>query len=195
MYYSDELIVERVKQLSGYKGIPKEYWIVGVRSSEDVADTFDDVFYLMYGGNIIQETTGTTNPGLRVLQGGFKKYTNKGAAILKSDEWYYDVWKYGLHKRYMPALLQVGSKVKVYRDKNCNKKSEESGLLEEGWFGINFHTATRKYLERIVKRFIGGWSAGCQVCNSTEEYNKIINTIRDSKQGSVTYCLLKEFSV
>jgi hypothetical protein len=198
MYYTAKELVTRVKQLDDYsshKGIPEGYWIIGVRNPEDKPDHFDDMFYLMKGEELIMETTGTTNPGLKVLKGGFRRYNNDGAAVVESDRIYYKVWKYGKHLGWMPALKQLGAVITVWRDGNMNDKSEEVGKRTTGWYGINFHTATKNYLGKVVKTLIGGWSAGCQVCNNTEDYMKIINTIKNSKQDKVTYCLLKEFSI
>lgn len=195
MYYTAKELVTRVKQLNDYTHIPGGYWIIGVRSSADIPDHFDDMFYLMKGEELIMETTGTTNPGLKILKGGFRKYNKDGAAVVESDRIYYGVWKYGKHLGYMPALKQLGAAISIWRDGNGNDKSEEIGKRTTGWYGINFHTATKDYLSKVIKILIGGWSAGCQVCNNSEEYMKIINLIKDSKQDKVTYCLLKEFSI
>lgn len=189
--YTAEQLVKRIKQLTDFTHIPSGYWIVGVRNPEDHADRFDDMFYLMKGEELILKTTGTTNPGLSVIKGGFKKYNKHGAAIVESNRIYYDLWKYGLHKGYMPALRQSGD-ITVWRDGDCDHLSEEQGVRMTGMYYINFHTATKSYLGNIIKNTIGGWSAGCQVANNTKEYMKIINTIKDSGE-KVTYCLLKEF--
>lgn len=191
-YTAKELLI-RFKKLADFKGLPKGYWIIGVRNLEDLADRFDDRFFLMKDEEIVCTTTGTTNPGLRVLQGGFKKYNKHGAALVQSERIYYDVWKYGKHHGYMPALKQLGNVITIYRDGDMDRMSEEIGEPMTGWYGINFHTATKSYLGNIIKSTIGGWSAGCMVCNNTKEYMNIINTIKKSKQEKVTFCLLKEF--
>jgi hypothetical protein len=187
--YTDKQILDRVKGLKSFKGIPQGYWIVGVRSEEDAPNKYDDKFYLFNGEQFVKVVTGTTNPGTPILQGGFLKYNRVGAAVVKADEVYYDVWKFGLHQGKMPALRQVGNFI-VYRDGDKDGKSEEIGAPITGsGYGINFHTCS--YLEKVVGENIGGWSAGCQVVNNTEQYYMIINLIKD--QNHVTYCLLKEF--
>lgn len=193
MYYRPDYIIHRVKQLADFTHIPEDYWVVGIRSWADRPDEFDDMFYLFQGEDLILTTTGTTNPGESILKGGWKRYQKHGAAVLESDRIYYDVWEPGKHKGYMPALLQTGAKVTVFRDGDSDSKSEEQGKKESGYFGINFHTATKAFLDNIEKEKIGGWSAGCQVANRTEDYMKIIRTIAD--QPRVTYALLKEFSI
>ena len=194
MFYVDKELIARVKQLQDFKYIPKGYWIIGIRNPEDNPDRFDDLFYLMHGDQLIMETSGTTNPGVKILQGGFKKYNNDGAAIVEADRIYYDVWKYGLHLGKTPALKQLGAPITVWRDGDMDRLSEEKGKRTTGWYGINFHPDQRdingpdKDSDRI-----GGWSAGCQVCNKIEEYRKIIELV--AHQSNVTYCLLNEFSI
>jgi len=191
--YTSKEIIKRVYSLNDFKTIPEGYWIVGIRNPNDATDKFDDMFYLMNNGEIVMKTTGTTNPGASILKGGFKKYNSDGAAVVESDRIYYDVWKYGMHNGYMPALKQLGAKITVWRDGDMDGKSEEQGKKFSGYYGINFHTATKSYLGKVIKTLIGGWSAGCQVCNNSEEYMEIINKIKTSGQEKITYCLLKEF--
>ena len=197
--YTDNQLIARVKALKSFKTIPQGRWIVGVRSQADAPDRFDDKFYEFQGEKFIRVISGTTNPAKSILTGGYRSYSN-GAAIMKSDEWYYDIWKYGLHKNKMPALLQLGTKVKIYRDGNNNLKSEEIGAVEEGWFGINFHTNTYDFSAknlRIKKEDIAGWSAGCQVVNMREEYFEMISyyekSLKSGVQTHISYCLLNEF--
>lgn len=187
--YNDKQILDRVKSLKSFNGIPQGYWIVGVRSNEDAPNKYDDKFYLFNGEQFVKVVTGTTNPGTPILQGGYLKYNKVGAAVVKADEVYYDVWKFGLHQGKMPALKQVGPFI-VYRDGNKDGKSEEIGAPITGsGYGINFHTCS--YLEKVVGENIGTWSAGCQVINNTEQYYMIINLIKN--QNRITYCLLNEF--
>ena len=46
--YTDKQLLDKVKSLDTFKGLPAGYWILGIRSNEDVFDTFDDKFYLYY---------------------------------------------------------------------------------------------------------------------------------------------------
>lgn len=195
MRYSEKEIVMRAKQVDGYKEIPSGYWLCGVRSSEDQTDRFDDIFYLMKGTVMIKEFTGTTNPGKKILMGGWRKYNKNGAAVLASDMWYNNVWKKGKHKGRYAALLQRGAKVKVFRDGDNDGKSEEIGYVEWGWFGINFHLAATSWWEKTIRKLIGGFSAGCQVANVPKDYRDVMNKINDSDQELFSYCLLKEFSI
>lgn len=128
--YTNKELLDRVKSLSNFKSIPKEYWIIGVRSEEDTPNTYDDKFYLFKGEEFIEVTTGTTNPGTPALLGGWRKIKAKGAFVLKSDYWHYSLWRGGLHKGKMKALVQVGTAT-GYRDNDDDKFSEEIGAMSE----------------------------------------------------------------
>lgn len=186
--YTDEQLLNRVKSLQGFKGIPDGYWILGVQSSEDKFNEFDDKFYLFKGEKFIMVTTGTTNAGLTGLK-NYDTYNSEGCAVIKTDEWYYKLWTPGLHKGKMRALKQANN-IKYYRDWNKNEKVEEIGKIREGIIGINFHTASYQPYN-VITRLIGGWSTGCQVVNNTADYYKILDYIGNQKE--VSYCLIKEF--
>lgn len=189
--YTDVQILERMASLPSFKGYPKGRHIVGVRSNEDAANVPDDKFYFFTENKFDTMTTGTTNPGTPVLEGGFLKYNKAGAAVIKADEVYYNVWKYGLHMGKMPALIQVG-KFLGFRDGDRDKKSEEIGPLQTfEWCGINFHTMDYNKHSTAVKETIGNWSAGCQVVNAVEKFYQVINLYKE--QNLVTYTLLNEW--
>ena len=188
--YTDKQILERIKSLPSFKAIPESKYIVGIRSTEDATNKFDDKFYLFEGETFLHVTTGTTNPGAPVLQGGFLKYNNAGAAVVKSNSWYYDVWAYGLHMGKMPALKQVGP-ITVHRDGDKDGKAEELGAPITGLYGINFHAATYNNFFRGVQENIGEWSAGCQVVNNKQEHLQWIDLLK--AQPRVSYVLLNEF--
>jgi hypothetical protein len=209
--YTDDQLLNRIKTIEGFKGFPLGRFIIGVRSNEDLFDTYDDKFYEfenmageMHSENIkikfIRVITGTTNSGGKQLKGGFKSFNKYGSAILKADQWYYNVWSFGMHRGRMPALRQVGSKVTVYRDGDLDNKAEEIGSPISGWYGINYHTNTYDFSKKslaVVKWFIGNWSAGCQVINDRDEYMRQMDYYRMAKnegwQKFVSYCLINEF--
>ena len=189
--YTDKQLLDKVKSLPSFAAIPKGLWIIGVRSEEDTPNLFDDKFYLFDAEKFVMVLSGTTHPGTTVLKNYFK-YNAVGAAVVKADEWYYNVWKYELHKGKMPALLQLGSRITVFRDGDKDDKSEEIGVPVKGWFGINFHLNTYDFQSKVKKQFINDWSAGCQVCDVTVEYLRLIALVHERNE-LVSYCLLKEF--
>lgn len=186
--YTTKELLYKVKGLYSFEGIPPSYWLLGVQSEEDTFDTFDDKFYLFKGEEFILVTTGTTNAGKDTLH-GFEKYNKLGAAVIKTNEWYYDLWQSGLHKGRMKALRQINP-IKYYRDNNKNNKAEEVGSLYSGIIYCNFHTNSYDTLTKIIRWVIGGWSACCQVCNDPIDYYRILRLVGKQK---VSYCLLKEF--
>ena len=209
--YTNDQLLDRIKSVEGFKGFPLGRFIIGVRSNEDILDTFDDKFYEFenmsnqinnenYKMKFIRVLTGTTNPGGSQLKGGFKAFNKYGSAVLKADKWYYDVWSFGMHRGKMPALRQVGSQVTVYRDGDLDGKAEEIGTPISGWFGINYHTNTYDFSKnnlRVVQWLIGNWSAGCQVINNREEYFEQMTYYKmeqaEGRQKFVSYCLINEF--
>lgn len=186
--YTDEQLLKRASLTEGFNEFPFDYWILGVRSKADTPDGFDDKFYVYKGVDFIMVTTGSTNSGVYGLL-NFKKWNRRGTAVVKSNEWYYDLWKPGKHKGKMDALVQA-SKIKVYRDNNMDDKNDESGEVYEGYYGINFHTVTYK-LRDMVRSAIGAWSVGCMTPNKTKDYYKIMKMVNHQKR--ISFCLLKEF--
>lgn len=194
--YTDKELLDRVKATKGFQKIPEGYWILGVRSNEDEENTYDDKFYI-FKGDVFQEViTGTTHPGADILKGGFLRFNKYGAAVLKSDMWYYDMWRYIYRSSRGHELRQV-NKVTVYRDGDKDGKAEEIGTPIHGLYGINFHTNTFKWYNNLVKMFIGSWSAGCQVTNRRDRFLYWMKVFKERKssgeQTYVTYCLIKEF--
>jgi hypothetical protein len=187
--YTDKQLLEKVKSLSSFTKIPDGYWLLGVRSLDDLPNRFDDKIYLFKGEEFVLVTSATTNAGTPTLR-QFEKVNKDGAAILKAEEWYYNVWKYGKHNGKVEALLQLGNKVTVYRDTDKDDKSEEQGKLQTGYFGINFHPNTYD-LSKPSGTNIGWWSAGCQVVNNVSNYKLMIGLLKREKL--VTYCLINEF--
>ena len=187
--YKDTELLARVKELESFNGIPSGRWILGVRSNEDNPNSFDDKFYLFDAEKFVDVLKGTTNPGTPVLS-NFEKVNKDGAAILKADEWYYNVWHFGSHHGKVDALLQLGSKMIVYRDTDKDNKSEQIGKMQIGYFGINFHPNTYNKSGKGSEA-IGGWSAGCMVVNDLK-YNQTIKWFKEN-QKVVTYCLINEF--
>lgn len=187
--YKAQELLDRVKSLPSFKGFPQQYWILGVQSNEDTYNHFDDKFYLFRGEKFIMVVTGTTNAGTTGLM-NYNRYNKNGVLVVKTDEWYHGLWRYGLHRGKMSALRQIRP-IKYFRDWNKNTKAEEIGKVREGIKGINFHTVLYQKNLSFIRKLIGGWSVGCQVVNNVGKYYKLLNKVK--KQKYVTYCLIKEF--
>jgi hypothetical protein len=186
--YNDAQLLNRVRKLKSFKNLPNDYWILGVQSQEDAFNVFDDKFYIFKGSQFVLVTSGTTNAGKNGLL-KYDDYNPQGVAVIKTDEWYYGVWRYGLHKGKMAALRQVKPFL-ISRDGDKDQKIEE-GVSSWVMAGINFHANTYDIDSKEIKSLIAGWSLGCQVVNNRPKYNEIIELVK--KQKEVSYCLIKEF--
>lgn len=189
--YTNRQLLARARKVEGYTSIPKGYWLLGVQSNEDAYNEFDDKFYVFMGTKFIMVLTGTTNAGASALM-NYKKYNPLGTAVLKTNCWFHNIWAPGLHKKKMKCLKQVRP-MQYYRDSNKNKKAEQGGKLYNKLIGCEFHTATYTDQMNFIRKFIGGWSAVCQVANDTGEYYKALDMFWTQKFTS--YCLLEEFEV
>lgn len=190
---------EAVKKLFenyGYKY--DSFQLVGIRSTADEPDKFDDligVFQFIEGKSSVTWFTGTTNPGVHWL----KNFMNpKGTAVLMPGI-HENAWVIGKHQGKYEALVQYAP-VAVFRDKNKNNKSETSlfkgkeegrSQVERGLFGINIHRANEKTISRIIDR----WSAGCQVLNNPVEFAQLLKMCKGSGKKTFTYVLFEEAQV
>jgi hypothetical protein len=188
--YTTEGLLNKVKTIGGYKQIPTGWWILGVEANEKGTDNMNDKFYYFLGSECKYVSTGTVNAGLWAAV-NFSSYESKGVAQIKTDEWYYDVWKRGLHKGKVEALVQVGG-FKVIRDNN--KNNIVGDMLEWSWEyakGLNHHANSYNLLQKTIFWAIGKWSLGCQVANNIPIFKKFLDESRP--QDRFTYCLIKEF--
>jgi hypothetical protein len=176
--------VEELKaqfQKHNYEWLP--FHFVGIRSTANLPNQFDDLFGMVHGDKV-EWFTCTTNPGTHWL----KNLLNpKGAALLKANQ-YKDTWSIGMHQGKYKAFCQV-KPVEVFRDKNLDDKAEETATIDKGLFGINIHRANEKFTSKLIDK----WSAGCQVLNNPADFAKILFAAESSKQKFFTYTLLKEF--
>lgn len=188
--YTDQQLLDRVVEIEGFKGIPEEFWLIGISSNEDESNVNDDKFYLFLGTSFVKVFTGTTNSGAYGLQ-NYSKWNRKGCFVMKTDQWIYDFWKTNqLHKGKMKAWRQ-NKPCYHYRDNNKDGKADETGKVFFAMCGINFHTQSYK-LKELVRRYIGGWSVGCQSPNDVFDYYDTLEKV-NPHQPTITYCILKEF--
>jgi hypothetical protein len=176
--------VEELKaqfQKHNYQWLP--FHFVGIRSTANLPNQFDDLFGVVMGDKV-EWLTCTTNPGTHWL----KNLLNpKGAALLKANQ-YVDTWQIGMHQGKYKAFCQA-KPVEVFRDKDLDDKAEETATIDKGLFGINIHRANEKFTSKLIDK----WSAGCQVLNNPADFAKVLFTAESTKQKFFTYTLLKEF--
>lgn len=176
--YTDSQLLERVKTLSDFRFIPKDYWNLWIRSSEDEFDAFDDKRYLFKGIEFIMVTSCTTNKG------------GHGTAVVKTDQWLYDGFIFGLHRGRMECLRQ-NKPFYFYRDYNMDKKTDETGELFFQNIQTQYHTITYNKGSKVSRYNIGLWSAGCLVDNINADYEKTMRLVSHTKP--VSGCILKEW--
>jgi hypothetical protein len=165
--------------------------IIGIRSKNSVANSFDDFIHVIYRDEhgVMQNFAMrcTTEPGTYWLK-NFD--VQDGAAILVPGQ-YRGTWKLDLHRGEYEALCQR-KPVKVYRDGNkdniidCVPKT-----VKEGIYGINIHRAHRTWtLDKVDK-----YSAGCQVIQNPKDFDKFILLCRQAEilfGNAFTYTLIQE---
>jgi len=160
-----------------------DFHFVGIRSTANLPNQFDDLFGVI-AGDKVEWFTCTTNPGTHWL----KNLLNpKGAALLKANQ-YVDTWQIGMHQGKYEAFCQA-KPVDVFRDKNLDDKAEETAAIDRGLFGINIHRANEKFASKLIDK----WSAGCQVLNNPADFAKVLAAGKATKNKFFTYTLLKEF--
>lgn len=188
--------VKRALERKGYAfnddGKPYHLNLVGVRSPSTAINSFDDKMILVYrddsGKQCAKEYAITTDPGEYYTQ---QKLLNKaGAAILVPGQ-YTDVYQLGKHRNKYEALVQLGGKVRVWRDGNKDDKLDRAGEIHEGWYGINIHRAGSTGTTAKVGRY----SAGCQVFQNADDFALMISLAKKSSSlrgNKFTYTLLEE---
>ncbi|MCG8578144.1 MAG: hypothetical protein MI810_24915 [Flavobacteriales bacterium] len=164
--------------------------IIGVRTSNNVANSFDDWLYLIYrnesGEFQVHEFPITTDPGAYWLENPMNV---NGTAILIPGQ-YRGSHKIGLHQGKYEALKQK-SDLKVWRDSNRDNKIDTGGQVYKGIFGINIHRSNATSESTQVNK----WSAGCQVFKKVDDFNFFMETCRKARDlytNSFTYTLLEE---
>ena len=98
------------------------------------------------------------------------------------------IWKIDKHRRKYIALCNRWgcSKTKIWRDYNKNTVFDKNiDKIYKGYFGINLHRASILY---ILDK-IGKFSAGCQVIQSSKDFDFLISKCMESKQKYFSYFL------
>lgn len=187
--YQTKEILDKVSSLPSFKGFPKDFWLVGIRSNEDTWNTFDDKAYLFKGETFIELYKITTNAGNDLLNP-----TNpRGEAVLKADGIYYDSWVRGRHRGKVEAYVQSVA-LPIHRDNDKDRKIEELGKAKLELVGINIHPSTYNPDSTEERLLINGWSQGCQVFAKRDGENSYDSFMAKTKgQRNLTYCLLNEF--
>lgn len=188
--FTDKELLEKVEAIGGTIPNIGKYMIIGVQSQEDAFNLFDDKFYVFDGSSFMMVSTGTTNAGKTALQ-NFDQYDLEGAAVWKTNMFYKDLYKPGLHKGKMKALRQE-KPIYFYRDSDKDEFAEEQGELHFDIIYANMHGVDYDPFSNVIKQNINGWSFACQVWNIMSQYRNMINATW-KRNKFVDYALLKEW--
>lgn len=176
--------------------MPYNLNIVGIRSSNRIADKFDDHIGVMYYDPkmVWQEYwwPATVDSGSFYLRQPLNK---NGTAVLVAGQ-YRGAYKIGIHGRTWAsggyeALEQV-SEMRYIRDNNRDNIIDLNGEQFNAILKTNIH---RAYPNKIAE-FVGKYSAGCQVFQNPEDFNMFMDICKKSfyfgYPNSFTYTLINE---
>lgn len=175
----------------GYQVYQKPYQLnlIGIRSPETKANAFDDEMRVIFKddqGKWWNVTyTITTDPGTYWL---LHPMQVEGTGLLKLGQ-YVDAYQIGLHRGQYKALTEV-KPVTVIRDYDRNAILDfNNGKESTGYFGINIHHASMTG----TTKYVGKWSAGCQVFQKISEFNQFMQLCdihRERYGNRFTYTLI-----
>lgn len=171
---------------------PNELNIIGVRSDNVNANSFDDLLYVFWknedGSFEGRKYPLTTDPGTYWLKNPMNV---DGTSILKEGQ-YVNAYQVGKHKGQYDALTQK-KPVTVIRDYDRNAILDYSnGKETTGLFGINIHNSGNNIKD---DKSVDKWSAGCQVFKNINDFNEFMQLAkkqRDKYGNSFTYTLIDE---
>lgn len=184
--YTDNEILDKLETLPSFKGIPQNYFLIGVRSNEDAFNEPDDKLYLFFDDHFIKVMPGTTNAGSDLLNP-----TNpRGVGVIKADEIYYDVWRQGWHRGKVWAWVQDKNFL-IHRDNDRDTRTEELGTAKPEIGGFNFHPMSYVKGSREFRYKIGPWSIGCICTAIRTDFDETMAVTKGQK--FLSFALLKEF--
>lgn len=181
--------VKEVMLRLGYPFVEEEGKVnmIGVRSSNRSVDNWDDFFILtsIEGGKkmIWVNDQFTTDPGIYYMT---QKLLNPAGCGILVPGFYKDVWVIGGHgpTKY-EALIQLGNKVRAYRDRNKDNFMDfDPKTIQEGWFGCNQHHGYDS--GRVSKN-----SAMCQVHRYKKDLAHVLKYAKKSGMKKFSYALLE----
>jgi hypothetical protein len=168
---------------------PFELNIVGERSQNATANSFDDKMHVFYKTEddawMYHCYPCTTDPGTYWLNSPMNE---EGTAILVPGQ-YLNCYSIGLHKQKYEALRQVRP-ITVVRDHDRNSILDfDSAKKDTGIFGVNIHRASAWGTTKCIDKY----SAGCQVFQNADDFAAFMAMCHQHAKrydNSFTYTLL-----
>ena len=199
--YSD---IVRAYRLKGYRFFKDGLYnvnIMGIRSKVSESNQFDDyivIAYLDENGENVRVYPATTDPGKYFLQ---NPLVAAGTLILVSGQ-YKGAYKVGLHGRSRSnpykALEQIRP-MKYVRDNNRDSIVDISLIDKpENHIVGNFKTNIHRAHQTVFQKWVGRYSAGCQVIQRSEDFDEFMGIVELSRikyGNSFTYTLFNEHEI
>ena len=144
--------------------------IIGVRNIVSPQDNlFDDTIVIAYrldGEWVTEEARITTDPGRYWLT----KPDYKPCAVYAHPQQARGAYKLGKHRGKYKALVQH-QPVWFWRDGNKDEHADNTGEKFKDRIGLNIHRSSTR---EDGSYFVDQWSAGCQVFQNVQDYNRFI---------------------
>ncbi len=177
-----------------YKWFEDRPNIIGIRTTLNVPDIFNDFLVLVYKNNlneVLKIYPFTTDPGVAYQK---KLLNSKGCAVIKPGQ-YENCYSLGLHQNKTDhrALIQTGP-ITALRDKDLDGIAGNSGIEDTGYFGCNIHGAQKAG----ITKNIGPWSGGGSVFpvwKDKEETMDICSKFKEHSNNKFTYTVIKELNL
>ena len=186
--------LQKVIEGLGYKWFDRGYYnvnIIGVRSPNLVANSFDDTMlcaYMVNGVWKVKQWQITTDAGSYWIKNPMNEM---GCSLLVPNQ-YEGAYEIAKHRGKYDALCQRLKTVEVYRDNNRDQILDfDAATKEWGMFGINIHRSNPTKTPIVV----GKWSAGCQVFKQVDDFDEFMQICLQGAVywgNSFTYTLIKE---
>ena len=151
--------------------------IFGIRDTTFVDDKFNDYIGIAYETDLVEFKVDLYPATCDPAVGYLRNPLNKNGTIIMLEGQYRGCYKIGIHNRSKPvnsysALEQIGAMAYV-RDNNKNNVLDINPSKKiTGVFKTNLHRCSKW---KIV-RYIGLYSAGCQVIQNPKHFDELMNT-------------------
>lgn len=161
--------------------------IFGIRTNENVANTFNDVIGLLFkvdGEWVLKKYDATVDPGVYWRNNPMNV---NGTAILQ-DGFYPGAFRIGMHQGKYEALVE-NIPFKLWRDNNKDSILDREGDTYTEMAGINLHHAGEASTQ------VDKWSAGCQVIAKMADFEELMSVVHSSAKtfgDKFSYALFTE---
>lgn len=194
-----EFTIDEIQAVMAEKGytffdnhLPYNVNIIGIRNANQVPEQFDDSILLIYRNNQLEwqleQMPATTDPGLYWLQ---NPMNDSGTAILVPGQ-YRGAYMIGKHKDY--KALEQKKEMTYVRDNDKDHILDLALMHKPGeQITDNIKTNIHRASSSHKSKYVGKWSAGCQVVADPEDHVLLLQTCEIAREqfgNSFTYTLL-----